>query len=1371
MVSQEPVDASRISQSQPNSNMSVDHIGQVELHDSSLYVTGVINHQQVSIMLDTGAAVTVLKAEAWRKSGRCQEKLLRQVTGSLRTASGDSLHVLGSADIQLRLGGINVSHPMVIVEDLHEDCLLGSDFFSVYGCQISFDTCTLTIGDTEIPLRQQQKQPQICRVIAKDKIAIPSGTEVLLTGKIQDVTGRNEHTPGILQEKSGACSPVRLAHCIVIPENNYIPVRIANFSSEPARLKPGQVIGWFYPLESINTVNLNVSCVANKPESNAETINNLIEKLKIPEINIPETDRDRLVGLISEYSDVFSQDQYDLGRTSIVEHSIDTGTARPIKQPPRRVPPHRREALDKITDQLLKHDLIKPSTSPWSSPVVLAQKHDGTLRFCVDYRKLNRHTVRDAQPIPRIDDTLEALSGSKWFSCLDLASGYWQTSMKPSDCHKTAFVTHRGQFEWQVMPFGVTNGPASFMRLMNMALDDINWKYCLVYLDDVVVFASNLDEHLHRLRSVFQHLRKANLKLKPEKCKLLKNRVKFLGHVVSHDGIETDPDKTEHVRDWPEPTNISELRSFLGLTTYYKRFVPNFAQIAEPLYSLTRKGAVFQWASSQQTAFDQLKSCLTRAPILAYPDFRDSAGVFVLDTDASDVAIGGVLSQRQKDGSERVIAYGSRTLQSGEQNYCATRREMLALVTFIEHFRYYLLGKMFIVRTDHRALKWLLHFREPCGQVARWIERLQDYEFQIEHRPGRNHGNADALSRKPRRVKQHGDCPSCGQTDRQELRENIGSCASNVKLPVDVVSLGLRTSDIVKAQNDDPDIAPVLEAIRTAQGKPSTEDLGRCSQLTRSIWAVYEFLVIRDGCLHHRSIDPSGGDNCRLVLPVSMIEPVLERLHAGYAGGHLGMRKTDEKVRRRFWRPGLKAAVTRFCRSCVTCQKCKSPPRRNKASLQSIPTGRPNQRVHIDIVGPLPRSKKGNIYILVAQDAFTKWPEAWPLRTQKAKTCARIFVNGWITRYGTPETLHSDRGSNFESTIFKEMCNLLDIDKTRTTAYHPQCNGQVENLNKSIKSMLTAMVNENGTNWDEHLPASLMAYRSSVQLSTQETPFVLMFGRQMRLPLDIMLGRPANTENINHTEFVSRLQTRLEAAYRRARAELATSQKRQREYYDRNSKDGTYRPGDEIWLRDKHVKPGDPAKFHKKWKGPYKVLERLSEVTYRVVPLSGRRRTTKTVHFNDMKLSHSLSETVTQIPRKQKPTAKNVVNSQSAEEDKESEPSETEEPYVHRNLTGADGSSEIAQDSRGIVVSTSPPHFSSEEEGLSDGSVHPSDCDSDGEPVVRYNLRARDTVSRPVWQKDFYLNSCLCFTRYVSNLRQKKDIWIKKGKLLLGRDC
>jgi hypothetical protein len=403
------------------------------------------------------------------------------------------------------------------------------------------------------------------------------------------------------------------------------------------------------------------------------------------------------------------------------------------------------DVIDAHVDEMLRHGVIEPAASPWASNVVLVAKKDGSLRFCVDYRAVNSVTYKDAYPLPLIDNCINAMSGSSWFSTLDLRAGYHNIPVARADRDKTAFVTRRGCWRYTVMPFGLTTSPSVFQRLMDMVLHGLAYEICLVYLDDIIIYSTNFADHLSRLETVLQRLRWARLKLKPSKCHLLQRKVDFLGHTVSGKGVEMQTSKIESIVKWPRPRDVHQLRSFLGLCSYYRRFIVGFADTAAPLHALSGKNVTFRWGPEEEAAFVQLKSKLTSAPVLGMPE---NDGQYLLDTDASDVGLGAILSQIQ-GGEERPIAFASRTLQKAERNYETTKKELLAVVYGLKQFRQYLLGRPILIRVDHAALSWLRRTAEPLPQLARWLTLIECYDYTIVHRPGKKHTNADALSRRP----------------------------------------------------------------------------------------------------------------------------------------------------------------------------------------------------------------------------------------------------------------------------------------------------------------------------------------------------------------------------------------------------------------------------------------------------------------------------------------------------------------------------------------------------------------------------------------------------------------------------------------------
>ena len=488
--------------------------------------------------------------------------------------------------------------------------------------------------------------------------------------------------------------------------------------------------------------------VAVQGRSRRERGKQLSEALRLENTDLPQEELNQLRSLVEEFGELFALDSSELGSTSVVTHEINTGEHCPVRQHPRRVPFSLRGKVCELIKDMLDQGVVVPSASPWASPIVLVAKKDGSTRFCMDYRKLNAVTKLDVYPLPRIDDSLDLLADAKFFTSLDLASGYWQVGMREESREKTAFTTHAGLFEFTVMPFGLCNAPATFQRLMENVLMGLTREKCIVYLDDVLVLGRTFSEHLSNLelREVFSRLHRAGLKLKPSKCKLGQKEVVYLGYVVSAQEISTDPSKVVAIMQFPRPVDLKSLRSFLGLTSYYRRFVPRFSSIAGPLYSLTRKDTLYEWSPECEATFVHLKGLLTQSPVLAYPHFgRD----FLQVTDASGVGLGAVLSQEHENKVVRPIAFASRTLLQHEKNYGISELEALAVVWAVKHFRHYLYGYRCIVFTDHEALKSLLNIPQPSGKLARWGMALQELDLRIKYRPGKNNVRADTLSRYP----------------------------------------------------------------------------------------------------------------------------------------------------------------------------------------------------------------------------------------------------------------------------------------------------------------------------------------------------------------------------------------------------------------------------------------------------------------------------------------------------------------------------------------------------------------------------------------------------------------------------------------------
>lgn len=581
---------------------------------------GLVNGAPANILVDTGAAVTVLSKSTWDCAKGLGTQLQSTAERRLVGVQGTPLQVYGTARVQLELPPEKFWVEAIVADTPTADVILGRDFLRSQRCTIemgsSSDSLHLQARGKSISTTQSQVLPQTpaLNVVLQQSVTVPPCSELEVMGRTPEGAVQKSW---IVQGKQSQRCPVMVARALVEPEGNSIPVRLLNPRDVEISLARGTVLA---ELESVPDSHA-ISAVSPQPgdqdsEPPDEHRRRLWEMVEGAEQSLSEDEKAQLFALLLEYHTLFATGEDDLGCTARVQHRIDTRGAPPIRQSVRRMPQLRHREAKKLLDDMLGRSVIQPSSSPWASPVVLVPKKDGSFRFCIDYRKVNAVTRKDAYPLPRVDDTLDTLSGSKWFSTLDLLSGYWQVEVSPEDREKTAFCTHEGLFEFRVMPFGLCNAPATFQRLMDAVLAGLKWSSCLVYLDDIVIPGTTFRAHLAHLRAVFDRLKQANLKLKPRKCCFCLREVNFLGHIVSADGVRTDPQKTEKVSTWPTPTSQREVQQFLGLASYYRRFVKDFAAIAKPLYQLTEKTAKFVWSDAAEAAFKELRHRLVTASTL-----------------------------------------------------------------------------------------------------------------------------------------------------------------------------------------------------------------------------------------------------------------------------------------------------------------------------------------------------------------------------------------------------------------------------------------------------------------------------------------------------------------------------------------------------------------------------------------------------------------------------------------------------------------------------------------------------------------------------------------------------------------------------------
>ena len=881
---------------------------------------------------------------------------------------------------------------------------------------------------------------------------------------------------------------------------------------------------------------------------------------------------------------------------------------------------------------MLQAGVIRPSTSSWASAPVLVRKKDGEVRYTVDYRKVNAKTIKDVYPLPLISECIDALEGTLWFHTLDLASGYWQIDIDSRDCHKTAFLTRHGLFEHVRLAQGLCNAPATFQRVMHLVLRGLTWDRALVYLDDVIVLGRSFTHSLQNLELVLQRFRAHQLKLKPKKCHLFCSEVEFLGRRITRQGVAVSDVHIKSVQDWPEPKNVEELQKFLGFINYHREFIPNLSKVASPLFALTRKDNDYNWDDTCATAFIKLKKIMTSPPLLSFPNGQDP---FILDTDASDMAVGACLYQL-REGKEYPVSYSSALLTPAQRRYCTTRKELLAIILFTRQYRHYLLGGPFVVRTDHHSLAWLCGFKDCSGQLGRWLEELSQYDLTIQHRPGSKHVNADAVSRippstEPCKCYQAGKDPAdlpCGgckycrriheQWERfEEDVDYVVPLGVRALIPDDSSTIttlyGYTNAELRKAQEEDPDLAVIRTWLR--DGDPNQAELQIQGRAVKRLWRNRDRLSLIDGVLHYGWVNPDTSEHPKLLMPTSLRPELLYLAHDSKGGGHWGRDKSLSRINQSFIWPGMHRDVELYVKTCRTCNtsKAKNMPRHE---MQTYQAGEPNERVHLDFLGPFETSNLGNKYILSIVDQFTRWIEIYPLPEQTAAATAKAFFDGWIARYGVPTIVHTDQGRNFTSQLFQDLCAYLECTKTRTTPYRPSSNGQVERYNRMILSFIRCFLAGEEKEWDIHLPILGMSLRSTINRTTGFTANMLMLGRELRMPWDIVFNSGAKSEKVHHqnvAEFVRNKLARVDEIFACTRQNIKTAQVVQKSEYDRRSqlRHQAFDVGDLVYTRNSGIPVGHSRKLQPILKGPYIVTKVISPTLF---VIRDKRRSQVTHH-------------------------------------------------------------------------------------------------------------------------------------------------------------
>ena len=1158
-------------------------------HDLGKPKSVVINFQKnrVRALVDTGAEVSLINYKVFQNLK--QKPKIRPPPSSLHCANGGPLHIKGVTELNFKLGEEMFTHTFYVVTNLFRNCLLGNDFLEKEGAVINLQIMKLRINKAYVNLENDVHIATVVRSV-KTVILRPNTATVLeVKAKSSPYFSEQEQFEiqppdrGFVFDEPG----LTVQPGLVTFGKRKFPLLLSNTTGKTIRLKRGCVMG---KIESIKQAQVNgVTCVKNGTKPS-------IDPIKLEDLKVPDRYRRATIDLLKANEDINANSDLALTQTDTVKMSIKLTKSDPIKMRPYRAPLNKRKVIDQAIESMLDAKIIERSQSPYAFPVVVVDKKDGSKRFCVDFRELNKITKPIAYPLPLIDDILAQLGNSKFFSCLDLRAGYWQVKMADEDKEKTAFTCHRGLFHFNVLPFGLTNAPSVFSLLMQTVLAGLE-DFAIPYLDDVIIFSQSEEEHRAHLQAVFDRLRQHHLKIKLKKCKFYQVETEYLGFIVSRDGIKPNPEKVEAIRQMSPPSNVKEVRSFIGLTSYYRRFIPNFSKIAEPILDLTKKYARFGWSPECQKAFEYIKDSLTVIPLLAYPD---TSKPYTLYTDASDSCIGACLTQISDDGIEKPIYFLSHRLSKTQTRWSTIEREAYAIYFALNKLDMYLHNSNFVIKTDHKPLKYLFDSPIQNKKIALWALSLSGYNCTIEYIKGKENVLADMLSRLPADLEKD-ESENENVVDVNENTFCINAINSNGINPKDYATCrptfqqddlpNLANFDILTEQERDPKITSIKEELSSEKE----------SNLKKRHMLVDQVLYF----ISHPLDDPV----LRLYIPNHLRSEVLKQYHDEL--GHFGVDKTYQTMGRKFYWPNMFQQAYEYVNKCVTCQervlKAKKAPLQNP-DLPPYPFA----KVHMDISGPYPRSLSNNRYILSIVCAYSGWPDAWCLPDKSAESIAHILIEEYFPKYSAPLQIVTDNALEFCSETLENTFKALNIDHITTSYYHPQSNSTVERYHRVLGDLLAKKLDRDLTTWDLHLNQCLAAIRFSVSEPRKHSPFFLVYNRDPVLPIDNIL-KPRQKYK-GHEPYMIALENQ-HMSFMSVHKKLRKAQDKNKRLADRNRTLVELEIGDPVYLKN-HQRGG---KLDKKWNPYYRVVEKLSERTYKIRnQLDGK--VTKS-HIQDLRLA------------------------------------------------------------------------------------------------------------------------------------------------------
>lgn len=1098
-----------------------------------------------SAYIDFGSQCTLVKDSIAKETGVIYEKTGLPV---LKGFAFGSVVPLGRVVVSIEVDAVNADVDAYVVDDqfINTDVFIGQSLTEL-------PSVTVYKTSSQLVLYCDDSKIQRVNVLSATDTTLEGLTNIAVTTE-SNYTGLLFVPGNLCMKNNGEFSTLQGVYELKDGKGHIL---VLNLTDKHLTFPKNKIVSRAIKLPDAEKFKREYSEVTVKSISSENTIvvnNDELPSITIEMLNVgpkvSNEQKEMLLLLLNKYRGTFALNLHELGLTNITEMTIRLSDDTPVTYKPYRLPYSERAVVRELVGELMANGIVTESQSAYASPIVLVRKKNKEYRLCVDYRALNRKTIKDSYPMPVIDDQLDRLSGKTLFTSLDLASGYHQIPVSACSRHVTAFVTPDGHYEYTRMPFGLVNAPAVFQNMINKALGNRRFELAVPYLDDLLSAASTFDEAYQKLEEILMLLSKAGLTLNLKKCFFFQSDIDYLGYEISESGLKPGNKKTQAVSEFPTPSNVHQVRQFVGLASFFRRFVYNFATIARPLTMLTKADVAWQWGPEQEAAFHEIKLKLTSRPILALYDPKLETEVHC---DASKVGVGGVLFQRQSEKAPlRPVAYFSRQTTREEEFWHSYELETMAVVLSLQKFRVYLIGLQFKVVTDCNALRTTLTKRDLLPKVARWWLMLQEFNFSIEYRPGHNMQHVDALSRNPVQP----------ASDRDELE-----------------LLQITTNDwLHTVQMTDPHLKQIRAILNT-----STDD----------IKDITENYLVRDDKLYRRV-----GQKLKWVVPRGARWRICQLSHD--EAGHFSVEKTLEKISSDYWFPKMNRFVKKYVASCMNCAYNKELAGKKTGYLHPIPKA-PSifHTVHMDHLGPFIKSKRGNTYILGVIDGFSKFIFIRPVKNTKSKTTIKVLEEIFAT-FGYPKIIISDQGTSFTSNEFKNFAKSIGVKHVYNAVSTPRANGQIERYNRTILNSLAAMNHGlDEKDWDTNLGKLQWSLNNVINKGIGKSPAEVVFGQRTT-------GQSENIYKEALPETTQATEEQRDEIRKEVEEKIENNQRKMKETFDKNrAPTKLFKEGDLVMIPNHNPEKGKSKKLAPRFRGPFKITSVLDKDRYEISSIAG----------------------------------------------------------------------------------------------------------------------------------------------------------------------